>query len=269
MRTLSAAERQRSNAFDRFVEITHDALRSPSVIRHLGDTAVQLDAIADHFFLPDIRQGVARVPRSLDELEKKVALIPLSPDEIDTAHALIDSIASTYVESTYLPAHRYSEAHGQIVDLLAVVRDTPPPPERETDELGESVGASTTVTSLLNYSARGPHYKRSIPIIMIPDVYAAPDTQLIAASNLVHETVHVWDIHRTGPLTITPEGRVSTELRAYEVNGIILEALGDPDNLPDTTHLTVSRLQQEYGLPYSPYTATPRLIDMFELYGVI
>ncbi|HKU18532.1 MAG TPA: hypothetical protein VJP80_04625 [Candidatus Saccharimonadales bacterium] len=257
---------ERRKAFDRFVEITNDALQHPEVVSRLGGMAAELSAVAQQFFLPNVYHGQASVPFSLRGQADKVALLPLNAQEVDRAFEVVDPLLGVWADRMPVPETLYSEAYGREVDPrveLAALR--PSSSDDDGGDLSEYNAATITGTDMNG----GFMFKRSAPVIVISNNFAQPGQELAAASTTVHETTHAWYVFRNCPLIDTPPSIASSELYAYENDGVVLESLGDPDDLADTVFRTVRELQQQHGLPKAPHTATPDLIRAFEAYGIM
>ncbi|HSX33415.1 MAG TPA: hypothetical protein VLF91_03705 [Candidatus Saccharimonadales bacterium] len=268
---ISSDQHARSQAFDRLIACTEDALADPTVV--LPDDAPDFRAMLAQTYLPNIACRRITTPDALKADFGRIALLPIT--EIEAARGInVAPVIYQYDAPREIDVSYYEEMCGQPVPAgdLARISWT-----RNDGDLG---GAKWTIEDYSRFSSSTQAMALTSMRLSLADRKFRPGSYLIqypaerldnydplcAAANMLHEYQHVADIRRWGALRRTRYGSTATELKAYEITRAVLQGRHKDWGVAQVAE-QVAELQRFYGAWRNPRYATDSLVNRMEGYG--
>ncbi|HET6924467.1 MAG TPA: hypothetical protein VFH39_01385 [Candidatus Saccharimonadales bacterium] len=275
MEFIPSAQRERSKAFDEIVTATDQLLHDPHVYNELSpDLQQRYEKVIAGAFLPDVRHGVAELPRD-QEGGNGFAILPLlSQDEkkgIRLAPSMFTPTADRFDKIHADLAARYGFTPMQSVDAISPQTwDMQNLIERNVAAMPARVHARTT--------SIGEHLNDNGPLItarptMIVGINTVKSGRLKKGAVALHELWHGMDVERLTRLPSNLEDWVTySESKAGRITHLCLEAAGvvAGDQVVDREYVTAEgfwaclqfeRMRRQANPAENPYATNPQLVE--------
>ncbi|HSX33413.1 MAG TPA: hypothetical protein VLF91_03695 [Candidatus Saccharimonadales bacterium] len=262
---VSSEQAERSEAFDRYVGLTLDALSDDAV--QDPSLRAELQAAAEGLYLPNVVHDRVLTPQSIGSVHGRVALLPLTEYEASANCLNLAPIAVNLGPCRPIIDSGYSEVHGRSLDRaefhallqpydrgIALTSDY----EVYMTSFSPDIDASTDCAMKIDLRTR--QYRIGRQIVQIRSNLLDTQPPRVGATIMAHELVHVVDLNRMGPLYVTASGATATELRAYDIQS---QVLGDdyPDSDAAKVVADIARLRSLHCPPDKPYFANDAIVQ--------
>ena len=264
---VSSERRVQAAAFDALRESADRVLRLPDVRSRLGSRAMELAAINDGAFLPDVRDNHVSIPRKQRGTDN-VAVIPTAvldqgrPLSIDPTMFYptrrMQRLVSARMEAR---GHETAEIQRFMLKALSLARFPLHVDHRRS-----------TNADLMQFEANHPESgtrlgTRPFMLTNVPrGEYSAPKH----APVLCHEYVHVPQVES---MVDMDENNINTEaaheIEAYSVEAEIRRGMGDEGLAGSTLSFEVDRARAAHNSPDDPFATPPEVMRKLWVLGVV
>lgn len=251
----NTAQRERSRAFDSWVENTAHALRNPAVSQRLGAIGTRLLAANEQAFLPNVRHGVVSVPWQYKGTDGTCILPRLHTDEtLQPRRTLLlptpnrrEKMATALQQSGHL-------ASGRAVDKVVnwAIADDSQDEDNGVYAHMNKISAAGTLSAAKYIQAANLLFT-SRPLIVLSHGGLASHSSIKGAVGS-HELVHAID-REDAMDELDIYFQAKTELRGYRVSGVIVEEAlragvlsSDEADRDDSFTPEVEEIRKQFGI---------------------